>query len=433
MSGNAFAMRLAATAVALAAITTMANAADFDWKKFQGKTISFLANNNPVSQALLTYKADFEKLTGMTLKVDGYQEQQMRQRLVTVMNARSDEVDVFMTLPSREGEQFAASGWYGDLSAFSRNEVSQDYDVAGLGQALLKAATYDGKLTSMPMNIEGPILYYRTDIFKKCGIDPPATIKDVQSAAQKLKSCDAGIVPFVSRGLKPAVAYTFSNMLHNVGGSYMANGKSNLCSPQDKEALEIYSGLLRDYGPPGVVNYSFYQISALYRSGRAAMAFESSNELRTVMEGGERLKDTGLLPFPAGEAGQVPTAIGWGMAVSAYSKQPDAAWYFVQWATSPEIQKRMAVQGIAAPRPAVASDPDFRKWLDEHPVRKEWQAALDVLAAKGSSEVGYPIIANPESRDFIGQAVQDLILKQKTVDQACADADKGLDELILQK
>jgi len=45
------------------------------------------------------------------------------------------------------------------------------------------------------------------------------------------------------------------------------------------------------------------------------MAFESSNELRTVMEGGERLKDTALIAFPAGKAGQVPTAIGWGMAV----------------------------------------------------------------------------------------------------------------------
>ena len=107
MSGNAFATRLAVTIVALGAVTTAARAADFDWKKFQGKTVTFLANNNPVSQALLTYKGDFEKLTGMTLKVDGYQEQQMRQRLVTVMNAHSDEVDVFMTLPSREGEQFA--------------------------------------------------------------------------------------------------------------------------------------------------------------------------------------------------------------------------------------------------------------------------------------------------------------------------------------
>jgi multiple sugar transport system substrate-binding protein len=121
------------------------------------------------------------------------------------------------------------------------------------------------------------------------------------------------------------------------------------------------------------------------------------------------------------------------MAVSSHSKQPEAAWYFVQWATSPEVQKRMALQGIAPPRPSVAKDPEYRKWIDEEPVRKEWQAALDVLATKGSSEVGYPIVANPESREFIGQAVQDLILKQKPIEQACADADKALDALIAQK
>jgi multiple sugar transport system substrate-binding protein len=425
---------VAHVAISLLAAGTLsqAHAADFDWKKFQGKTITFLANSNPVSLALLTQKADFEKLTGMTLKIDSYQEQQMRQRLVTVMNAHSDEADVFMTLPSREGEQFAAAGWYADLTPLTK-DVAGNYDFAGLSQALLKAGTFNGKLTSMPMNIEGPILYYRTDILKKCGVEVPKTIRDVEAAAKKLKACDSSITPFVSRGLKPAVAYTFSNMLHNIGGTYMANGKSNLCSTKGKEALETYSGLLRDYGPPGVVNYSFPQISALYRSGRSALSFESSNELRTVMEGGERLKDTGLAPLPAGEAGQVPTAIGWGLTISAYSKQQEAAWYFVQWATSPEIQKRMALQGIAPPRPAVANDPEYRKWIDEQPVRKEWQAALDVLATKGSSEVGYPIVANPQSREFIGQAVQDLILKQKTVDQACADADKALDALIAQK
>src|SRR5258708_9887975 len=148
MSGNAFATSVAVTVVGLAAVTTAASAADFDWKKFQGKTVTFLANNNPVSQALLTYKSDFEKLTGMTLKVDGYHEQQMRQRLVTVMNARSDEVDVFMTLPSREGEQVAAAGWYVDLSAMSKNEASTDYNFAGFSQALLKAGALGGKLNS---------------------------------------------------------------------------------------------------------------------------------------------------------------------------------------------------------------------------------------------------------------------------------------------
>src|SRR4029078_11971889 len=230
-----------------------------------------------VAPALLTYKADFEKLTGITLKVDGYQEQQMRQRLGNVINERSDEVDVFMTLPSREGEQFAAAGWYADLAAMSKNEVAADYELAGLSQALLKAGTYNGKVTSMPMNIEGPILYYRTDILKKCGVEKPATIKDGEAARQKIKACASTITPFVSRGLKPAIAYTFSNMLHNIGGSYMANGKSNLCLSKDKEAPDAYNRPLGDHGPPGVVNYSFQQISALYRSGRAAMSFESSN------------------------------------------------------------------------------------------------------------------------------------------------------------
>jgi multiple sugar transport system substrate-binding protein len=90
MFGNVIATRVAITVIALGAFTTATHAADFDWKRFQGKSVTFLANNNPVSQALLAYKADFEKLSGITLKVYGYQEQQMSQRLVTVMNAHSD-------------------------------------------------------------------------------------------------------------------------------------------------------------------------------------------------------------------------------------------------------------------------------------------------------------------------------------------------------
>src|SRR4051794_23783786 len=123
MKARMLATHLALPVLAIAAVGAPSHAADFDWMKFKGKTVTFLANNNPVAQALLTYKVDFEKLTGMTLKVDGYQEQQMRQRLVTVMNANSDEVDVFMTLPSREGEQFAAAGWYADLTTMPKTRL----------------------------------------------------------------------------------------------------------------------------------------------------------------------------------------------------------------------------------------------------------------------------------------------------------------------
>ena len=425
---------LARAAVATAALALIHQAASaqaaFDWKKYQGKTVTFLANNNPVANAIIKYKADFEKQTGITLKVDGYQEQQMRQRLVTVMNSHSDEVDLFMSLPSREGLQFAKAGWYADLSGLVKTTSAPDYDFADMSTGMVKDASYEGKLMGVPLNIEGPVVYYRKDLFQKCGVTFPKTLEEMDGVAAKLKACDPAVTPFVSRGLKPALAFTYSVFLHNMGGQYLKAGKSQLCSKEGQASLDLYAKMLKDYGPPGVVNYNFYQISGLYKEGRAAMAFESSNELRNVMDGGARLKDTGVALLPAGPGGSHPSVIGWTMSISNYSKNKEAAWYFVQWATSKAMQEKLALEGIAAPRAAVAAGPEFKKWMDEQPVRKEWVAAVTELGKTGTSEVGYPIVANPASREFIGQAVDELLLGQKPVAQACADADKQLDALV---
>jgi len=419
----------AAAALALG-LALSAQAQDFNWRKHEGKTITFLVNNNPIGNALVKLKPEFEKLTGINVKTDGYQEQQMRQRLVTVMNARSDEVDVFMSLPSREGLQFAKTGWYADLNDFIKGAVATDYDFKGLSAGMVADATYDGKVMGLPLNIEGPVVYYRKDLLQKCGVAVPKTLAELDVAVAKLKTCDANVTPFVSRGLKAAAPFTFSVFLHNYGGSYMKDRKSQLCSPAGQAALGEYSKLLKDYGPPGDVNYSFPQISSLYPEGRAVMAFESSNELRNVMDGGARLNDTGIMPLPAGPAGSKPTVIGWTLSVSAYSKNKEAAWYFLQWATSRAVEEKMALEGIAPPRASVADDPDFKKWIDELPVRREWIAALNTLGQTGTSEVGYPIVANPASREPIGQAINELILGQKTVAQACAEADAKLNALI---
>ncbi|MFP5477952.1 MAG: ABC transporter substrate-binding protein [Gammaproteobacteria bacterium] len=416
--------------VALATLSLTAGAQEFNWKKHQGTTLTFLANNNPVAAALLKHKADFEKQTGMTLKVDSYQEQQMRQRMVTVMNSRSDEVDLFMSLPSREGLQFAKAGWYADLTDLIKTSAAPDYDFADLSPGLVKDASYNGRVMGVPLNIEGPVLYYRKDLFQKCGVQLPKSLPELEGVAAKLKSCEPGVTPFVSRGLKPALPFSYSVFLHNFGGDYMKDGKSQLCSKPGQESLALYAKLLKDYGPPGVVNYSFYQISSLYREGKAAMAFESSNELRSVMEGGARLKDTAIAVLPAGPGGSRPTVIGWTMSVSAYSKKKEAAWYFVQWASSRAVQEKLALDGVAPPRASVANGADYKAWMDGEPVRREWAATVNELGKTGTSEVGYPIVANPASREYVGQAVNELLLGQKTVAQACADADKQLDALI---
>ncbi len=424
--------RLVSQAVLLALIALPAQAADFDWKKHQGETVSFLVNNNPWGAAIVEMKGDFEKLTGITLKTDVYQEQQMRQRLVTVMNAASDEIDIFMSLPSREGPQFAKAGWYADLTAFTKNAVAPDYNFADLSKALLDGGTFGGKLTSLPLNLEGPVVYYRKDIFAKCGVEFPKTIEGLLPVAEKLKACAPDVTPFVSRGLKPALPYTYSVFVHNMGGTYVKNGKSQMCSKEIKAATDLYAKLLKDYGPPGVVNYSFYQITSLYKAGKAAIAFEASNEFSGVMEGGARLKDTAIAVMPAGPGGSHPTVIGWGLSVSNFSKKKEAAWYFLQWATSPPVVAKLALKGIVPPRASTINDPAYKKWLDEEPLRGTWIQVVNEMAKIGTSEIGYPIVANPQSREYMGQAVQDVFLGNKSIDEACAEADRQLDRLIAQ-
>ena len=126
----------------------------------------------------------------------------------------------------------------------------------------------------------------------------------------------------------------------------------------------------------------------------------------------------------------MPTGIGWGLAVSPFSAKAGAAWYLVQWATSPAMQAQLALSGVAAPRASVDETPAYKKFLAAKPIRAEWQKAVDEIAKTGSSEVGYPIVANPASRDLIGQPVDEILLGAKPVAQACADADRGLDALI---
>ncbi len=409
---------------------TTAGAQDFDWKKYQGATVTFLVNTNAIGNALMKRKAEFEKLTGITVKIDAYQEQQMRQRLVTVMNARSDEIDLFMSLPSREGLQFAKSGWYADLSGPIQKSSAKGYDFNDFSAVMLKDATYNQQVTGIPLNVEGPVIYYRRDIFQKCGVSMPKTLAELEPVAARLKACDPTMAAFVSRGLKPAVAFSYSVFLHNMGGQYIRNGKSQLCSAEGKSSLDLYAKLLRDYSVPGVINYSFYQISSLYREGRAAMAFESTNELPSLMSGGARLKDTGVALLPPGPGGSKPSVLGWTLSISNYSKSKDAAWLFVQWATNRAMQEKLALEGIAPSRVSVSGSPEYKSWIEQETVRKEWATAVAALAQTGVTEIGYPIVANPASRDPIGQAVGDVLLGQKPVAEACADADKLLDALI---
>lgn len=425
--------RLGIVLILLLSMFPLWAADNFDWKKFSGTEIHFLANNNPVGQLIEKNAAEFTKLTGIKVTVSLFAEQQFRQRLQTIMQARSDEVDVYMSLFSREGQLYDAAGWYQDLYPLLNNKAltSPDYDFADFGAGIANAAVISGRLTGVPNNMEGPILFYRTDILKELGLKPPKTIDELIASIKVIKQKRPDLVPFASRGLAAAAPYTFSNWVHNYGGEFTdKNGRSALSSPAVLKALDVYGNLLKDFGPPGVINYSFPQLTALQQNGQVVFTFQSGNEFANVMSKPQRITDTEVMPLPPGPGGSVPTIIGWQLSMSPHSKKQSAAWYFLQWATSKETQVKFGVAGLASPRASTWKSPELASWLKEYPVRQQWADTLKILSATGSSILAPQIILQPETRQIIGEAVGKVILGQATPAQAAKDADKLIDALI---
>jgi multiple sugar transport system substrate-binding protein len=428
-------MLMAVVAMITLAIPAATGASSFDWKKYSGTTLNFLADDNPVGVLLKKHAPEFTALTGIRVNVLLFSEQQFRQRLTTILQAKSDQVDVFMSLVSLEGLLYRRAGWYADLTPLvhDASQTAPDYDFSDFGAGVARSSAVNGQLTGIPVNIEGPVLYYRKDVLAKCGLTLPKALSQIETAAAALKKCVPNMVPFATRGLAPALPYTFSNFLHNFGGAYLTGaGRSALATPPTLKAIAYYATLLKEYGPPGVVNYSFPQLTALYGNGQAVMSFESSNEFGKVVATPGRAQDTGVTVLPPGPAGSFPTVIGWELSVSAFSAHKEAAWYFLQWATGRQMEVTLGLEGLAPPRTSPWKAPAFVNWLAAVPVRREWAAALATLSRTGTGQVGPNILLQPQARQIIGNAVDSVILGQATPQTAAAGADQQIDKLIQQ-
>ena len=406
-------------AATLLASGAVSHAQTFDWKKYDGQTLNLLLNNHPWSQAVRDMAPDFTAKTGIKLRVEIFNEEQFRARLTTMMQAKSSDVDVFMSLKFREGATYDKAGWFANLSPLlaSPAATAPDFNFNDFGEGLRRAETVNGKLVGLPINLEGPLFYWNKDIFAKCSVAEPMFLEEIPEAAAKLKACAArgDATVWAARGIRGAISYAVSAFIYNSGGDFATpDGKPGLCLPGSVKGAEMYANLLKDYGPPGAANHTFTQVIEMLGQGRLAMTHESSNEFANVMKFPGRSNDIGLKVLPKGKATGIskPIVFGWGISVSNFSTRKEAAWTFLQWATSNEMQTRLVKNGVAPPRGSVFNGPEFKAWTAELPIRQSWANALIEISKTGTA-VSYPPTDRViEAREAVGGGVQKIFLGQ---------------------
>jgi multiple sugar transport system substrate-binding protein len=415
------------------AMASSATAQTFNWRAHDGQTINLMFNNHPWSQAMRDLVAEFTAKTGIKAQIEIFNEEQFRARLTTLMQGKSADLDVYMSLTSREGAVFEKAGWYADLAPMMADKAltMPDFNYEDFSASIRQASTFGSKIVALPINQEGPLFYWRKDVFEKCKVAEPRAIEDLPDAAKALKACDASMGVWAARGLRGAVPYALTAFINNQGGSYSTpDGKPGLSQANTLKGLAMYSGLLKDYGPPGALNHTFTQVIELLGQGRIAMTHESSNEFANIMRFPNRAQDLGVKVLPPGRDTKIskPVAIGWTVTMSPNSQRKAASWYFLQWATSREIQAKLVANGVAPPRASVFEGPEFNKWVSEMPIRKAWADSLIEIGKTGTGVYQSPTERVPEARDIIGTAIQEIYQGASPAD-AARKADEALAKL----
>ncbi|NPV53946.1 MAG: sugar ABC transporter substrate-binding protein [Firmicutes bacterium] len=420
-------MLLTVSVVSYGASMPSADQAKINWKQASGQSIRIMACARPAITYLKSLLPEFEALTGIKVTIDDYPEGEFFKKIVIDLSSGKPVSDAFM-LSHAYTVMYAEGKWVEPLKPYLENPKLTDaawYDFNDYPKGSLRDATWKGVLYGVPIAPDTQILMYRKDLFKSKGLDIPKDMNELYQAAVKLNDPPkmAGIVLRLLRG--SGTHWPWNGYVQNYGG-YWIDPEDNpqLNSKPTIEATKMYIKLLKDAGPAGAVNYSWYECASDFQQGKAAIFGGDSNIFMSQFEnpkGSAVAGKVGYAILPAAPNGHHAPAAGtaWYWGMSSKSSKKIASWLFIQWATSKELALKLGLETTEIMRNSVWQSEALRQ---KYPV-PDWIKASSETMNKFSASYAFPMVKEfAPLADIAEVALQEIYLGKMTVEEAMADA-----------
>lgn len=278
-----------------------------------------------------------------------------------ILNARSGDIDVLQI----------DVVWPGMLAPHlvDLNDYLPQGTTDGFFDAIVDNNTVDGRLVAMPWFTDAGVLYYRKDLLEKYGLAVPTTWKQLTEAARTVQAGERqaghddfwGFV-FQGRAYEGLTVDALEWIASYPDGGTIVDdaGDITVDNPQAAKALTLAASWINDISPQGVLNYTEEEARGVFQSGNALFMRNWPYAWDLVQSEQSDIRDkVGVVALPAGGADGHSAAVlgGWNLAVSRYSEHPQMAADLVAFLTSPEEQKRRAIEGAYNPTlPALYKD-----------------------------------------------------------------------------
>ncbi len=339
--------------------------------------------------------------------------------IVLSMREKTGNYDVIF-MDDTWAPEFLTNKWLSPLSnSLEDNDfIKAPFDIGRYPDA-------SGDAYAMPVVGNVAMFAWNRAIFDAHDLPKPLSWTDVLESAATINA-NSDTSGLVFRGVKGNPIVTgFLPILWGYGADVVdKDGKATLNSPEAKQALETFLAM-KEYAPRGVDVYNADEVRDSLQTGTTAMAIEvwpawvpnlDDHEISSVVG------DMEIMAPPA-EVGDPAPMLGiWQLAIPADSANKTQAEAFLKFATSPAIQKSLALDyGMPPTRHSVYFDADVLGKYRWYPEQAE---ALKTGKAR-------PRIHNwSEVESILGDFLQMAMMGQMTAEQALDQAQQRINRIV---
>jgi sorbitol/mannitol transport system substrate-binding protein len=315
-------------------------------------TLTIATVNNPDMIVMESLTSNFTKKYGINVKYVTLPENTLRQKVTSDVATGGGQFDI-ATVGTYDVPIWAKNKWIVNLQPyFSKlgSAASKAYDLNDVIPKVRLGLSYQGSLYALPFYGESSMTYYNKKLFSDAGLTMPLhpTWNQIQTFAAKLNNPSANRYGICLRGLPGWGEFgaPLTTVINTFGGEWFnMSWQPQLTSPATSKAVNFYVNLIKKYGEPGATSSGFTECETAMAQGKTSMWVDATVAAGALTDpkSSQVAKDIGFAYAPTEVTPRGSHWLwAWSLAMEASSKNKDAAFKFLTWATSKDYIKLVA-------------------------------------------------------------------------------------------
>ncbi len=308
------------------------------------------------------YKAEWQKMAdafmashpNVTIEITVLENEAFKSKIATVMQS-GNPPDLFRSWGGGVMNEYAKAGLLKDITA---DVVGTEWGKS-IGKGAMGVYGYQGKYYGAPYDMGAVGIWYNKAMFKKLGIKPFKTWKELLAGVKKIKA--AGLIPIaLGEGDKWPGHFWWVYLAVRLGGKGAFDSaysrKGAFTDAPFVKAGEMLQELMKlDPFQTGFLGAAYNDEASLVANGKAAMELMGQwapyTEASTTSDKKGLGDDLGWMPFPMveGGAGKGSDVMGGGNGYILGKNAPQETVEFLKFITSLNNNSILASQGRITP------------------------------------------------------------------------------------